>query len=81
MAYEECDSTDMIGELFGKCQGVTDEAGDALPPLDILRPLKEADSLGWRAMSRTESTDNVTSRVDIPIMQDATTRTGPLSYP
>ena len=49
--------------------------------VDILRPLKEADSLGWRAMSRTESTDNVTSRVDIPIMQDATTRTGPLSYP
>ena len=31
MAYEVFDSTDMGGPLFGKGQGVTDEAGDTLP--------------------------------------------------
>jgi hypothetical protein len=31
MAYEVFDGTNMIGQLFGKGQGVTDEAGDTLP--------------------------------------------------
>jgi len=30
MAYEVFDDTDMIGELFGKGQGVAYETGDAL---------------------------------------------------
>ena len=31
MADEVFDGTDMVRQLFGEGQGVTDEAGDALP--------------------------------------------------
>ena len=41
MADEILDGADMIGQLFGECQRVTYETGDALPqcviePLDVI---------------------------------------------
>jgi hypothetical protein len=38
---------------------------------DVLRPLKEADSLGWRTTSGTES-EYVSCRVHIAFVRDTT---------
>lgn len=43
----------------------------ALRGIDVLRPLKEADSLGWRTTSGTES-EYVSCRVHIAFVRDTT---------
>ena len=48
MAYEVFDGTDMIGQLFGKGQGVTDEAGDTLPQ----RVIETLDMIGFAGVLR-----------------------------
>src|SRR5437879_5372107 len=48
MAYEVFDSTNMIGQLFGKGQGVTDEAGDTLPQ----RVIETLDMIGFAGVLR-----------------------------
>src|ERR1700689_4093052 len=46
--------------------------------VDILPVLKSSDSLRRRSMSRTE--EDITSRVDVPIMRNTTLSTYPASY-
>jgi hypothetical protein len=48
MAYKEFDGTDMIGQLFRKGQGITDEAGDTLPQC-VIEPL---DMIGFPGLLR-----------------------------
>jgi hypothetical protein len=48
MAYEIFDGTDMIGEFFGKGQGVTYETGDALPQ----RVIETLDMIGFPGVLR-----------------------------
>ncbi len=49
--------------------------------VDVLRPLKEADSLERRTTSGTERLEDVLGGVDVAIMRDTTARTRPRSYP
>ena len=48
MAYEIFDGPDMIGQLFGKGEGVTYETGDALPQ----RVIETLDMIGFAGVLR-----------------------------
>ena len=48
MAYAVFDSADMMGQLFGKGQGGTDEAGDTLPQ----RVMETLDMIGFPRVLR-----------------------------
>jgi hypothetical protein len=51
MVYEVFDGTNMIGEFFGKCQGVAYETGDTLPQ----RIIETLDIIGFPGVLRDDS--------------------------